>query len=721
MNKTLKNIIILGLLGSTATIFTQCGRNARLYRASDLEQKILDTYAFDVQPQDTEWTYSQLWDGSDVNLDLGDSYIPSNISKEDSANFQWVTRCNRLEKSHQALEARDEVIKSIVEDDDVRKYDDFKTTYDIEKAYVQKLALERMLEIKNGKNLPVLIPVEYSLSTGDKHDHISYMAYKRSILREDYEGESLIETSNRTYVVNGERAKKEFLVGKMQYFSVVEVKGVKASSHANYADFSQGQPFSSWHAYNMHKIGSGLSTISDYKEILDKKQKDVPVARLYIADVRQDILPIDNKIQVMYPDVASVGRNNEVQRRLKDIFNLREIFRNRQIITASLSSKRIVTKKGFTGNYLPYQGAAQVLQRMNCDVGTSRIISARYTPIVLDLGEKHLRTTSEYWGAFFNLANGSFLKNKDILSNVKDESTYNHRTAWIGGKMQKIKNPIQNGKDVSVHKEYIWQRVADDGFLILPPKENQEVTSVHLFGSEFVNPQALKEKYNDGFEALQSYAGTTAACNSPVQEMYYQDEPSKEQIEIRHKEIQERYLGPWNKAYSELKIWVDKNINGFADPGEIQGLKESGVVAINTCINPTKRVNENDQFGNNTSLRSAFLYDKSNEFSKEEDILNMLTFGKTSNIKDATFRIVVDVFFKARPYHFLERSLEYRESVSSNKDEYSIKINETIYTGEKEDEQELEQETSTPIKPQMVNLNQQIKFKKAKVNAVIVN
>ena len=116
-------------------------------------------------------------------------------------------------------------------------------------------------------------------------------------------------------------------------------------------------------------------------------------------------------------------------------------------------------------------------------------------------------------------------------------------------------------------------------------------------------------------------------------------------------------------------------------------------MAMNTCLSSSNEVKENDKFGNNTKLRSAFLFDKgmvSGEQATEPEItgiLKVLTLGKKPTGDNGNFRLMVDIFFKARPFHFLERSFKYRESLDSKK--YRVKIGGEVYD---------EDDKSVPIK-----------------------
>ena len=337
----------------------------------------------------------------------------------------------------------------------------------------------------------------------------------------------------------------------------------------------------------------------------------------------------------------------------------------------------------------------QLLHKLNCDTGSTTAISAQYTPIVMDLGEPFIRTSSEYWGTFFNLANGQVMKDDQALE-ATGENTFTHRTAWVGGYLKKVPNPVIGAvtpQNTPVPFKEVWQRVSEDGFLILPPKENKPITAANLFGGSFVNPEKPEVEYEDGFLALQDFAGTTTACSQSMPEMSYTGEPTEVQMTARYEEIKRRYLGPWNEKFYQLKVWVDENRDGLASATEVKGLLESGVVAMNTCLSSSSEVKEKDKFGNNTKLRSAFLFDKTlvaGEQATESEmtgILKILALGKKASGDNGNFRLMVDIFFKARPFHFLERSFTYRGSLDSKK--YRVKIKGEVYD---------EDDKSVPIK-----------------------
>jgi hypothetical protein len=686
MNKKYLSILTsVCALGALSVTYTQCGKSAHLFGSSKQEQNALQQPVFEFTDHGPV-TGVVDDDDSDPTSDNGDSYTPSNPYKPDQDPFKWVTSCNDLEA--QAKPAMKEAYIQKVSGDSgvipgVDPYANISNSREFEMAVVKKIVEDRIKAIKAGQQLPLLIPVEFTFSTGDKHDKISYMAYRRSILRNDHDGISYLPTGKHTYVVEHDVARSHFIDGRFKYYSFVEVKSIVANGESAFRNFVKGQPFDAWIAYNMHLEASGLKNIQDYVGNYDKT-KELPMGRLFLADVRDQIVPNSNKVGTMYEDVAVGGRNSEVTRRLKDIFNMKNIYGNNNILTHAYSIDRTITDQKFTGTYAGYAGMPQLMHKMNCDVGSSSSIAAQYTPIVLDLGEPFIRTSSEYWGTFFNLADARIVQNDKELPS-SGENTFSHRTAWVGGTLKKVPNPALNNlspaETVVPYKE-VWQRVADDGFLVLPDLTKQ-LTAANLFGASFVNPEKPEEKYDDGFKALQDYAGTKDGCAQPMPQMSYTGQPTEEQLSQRYEEIKKRYMGPWNEKFFNLKIWVDENRDGNSQATEIKSLIEAGVLALNTCLSTVSEVNESDKFGNNTKLRSAFLYNRALVSSAAptegeiNDILRTLALGKNSSGEDGNFRLMVDIFFKARPFHFLERSLKYRESKDKNK--YRVKIKDQIY------------------------------------------
>ena len=181
------------------------------------------------------------------------------------------------------------------------------------------------------------------------------------------------------------------------------------------------------------------------------------------------------------------------------------------------------------------------------------------------------------------------------------------------------------------------ERESEDGFLVVPDANGQVKDARQLFGTRM---KVDGQTYADGFKTLQAFSKKD--CESP--------------------NPKERYLGPWDKDLffgdKAIKVWVDKNRNGTSDEGEISSLQESGIAAINTCY--IEHNQTFDKFQNRTELRSAFLYvgdEEINDFfsseSLEDEVVQRITEGKTTDGKDATFRAVIDIYFNSKPKEFL--------------------------------------------------------------------
>lgn len=641
---------------SSLFLFNNCGGGGGGggSKVSKAESIALKKPAFNVsyKTSRTSIVSAEVNDGED----FGDSILPVDPFVETKADISFSQNAD-LSKITDP-EALNDYVKVISEDSGVipgvGEYANIKTTYDFEKAVVEKMVEDRIAEIESGEDLPLLIPVEFQFTTGDKHDWLSYMAYNKSILRSDSDGESIIQTKNHdvAYQVSHEKAREDFISGKMKYFSFVEVKQKLSQSYGttygNYKTKWKLTGLNTWQLLQSHLL-SGLPTVNgDYIQHV-KATGTLPYSSLNLADIRSPIVPELSDIQLMQDDVAIVGRNKEVIRFLKDTFNLSAIVKNKQRINLAFSTDRLVS--GF--QYRGYNGMAQVLDRLNSETKSARLTTSTYTPIVLDLGRPHIRTTSENWGTYFNLANGRTYIDGVAQPHAGD-NTYSHKTAWLGGYLHQ--DPV----------EKMWTRVADDGFLILP-KDGTVDTSEQLFGSYFVNPKNPSEKYIDGFDALQAYAGTRDACAKPYTSMSYKGSLTDDVLYARYEDVKARYIGPWNEVYKDLRIWVDKNMSGVVDTGEIETLQEAGVMAINTCLLPDHQTKEVDQYGNKTELRSAFLFDE--EFSTgeitaviENKILRTIATGTKDSGKNGDFRLVVDIFFRSVPSDFLERSLSYRST-----------------------------------------------------------
>jgi hypothetical protein len=241
---------------------------------------------------------------------------------------------------------------------------------------------------------------------------------------------------------------------------------------------------------------------------------------------------------------------------------------------------------------------------------------------VVDLGEPGITLSSLFGGTYFNM-------NAQTLPGATGLAAYNFpfKTAWLGGSLLDVmgsqaSNP--NGYKVDVVRQ------ADDGFLVIPNSDGSIYSTLNLFGSNMV---VNGQTYANGFEALRALANKN--CNSA--------------------NLQDQYFGPWDGDlyFKTVQVWVDKNRSGSVDPGELMSLKDAGVVAINTCYVLNKQ--EEDAFGNGTSMRSAFLYQSGEDITgNQAEILNRLNTGYTSSGLPAEFRLIVDVLFQADPTQTLD-------------------------------------------------------------------
>jgi hypothetical protein len=119
---------------------------------------------------------------------------------------------------------------------------------------------------------------------------------------------------------------------------------------------------------------------------------------------------------------------------------------------------------------------------------------------------------------------------------------------------------------------------SDDGWLVLDRNGNGEIDSgAELFGSKTpAYANALEPRTTNGFDALvmtegPSYGGGVADGS----------------IDAR------------DAVYSRLRVWLDRNHNGKAEPAELRSLDSLGIVALGTAY---KTIGKRDQYGNEFSL-----------------------------------------------------------------------------------------------------------------------
>lgn len=125
---------------------------------------------------------------------------------------------------------------------------------------------------------------------------------------------------------------------------------------------------------------------------------------------------------------------------------------------------------------------------------------------------------------------------------------------------------------------------SDDGWLVLDRNGNKQIDSgAELFGSRTpAYADATEPKTSNGFDALvmaegPSYGGGVADGT----------------IDAR------------DAVYRQLRVWLDRNHDGKADPGELRTLDSMGIVALGTAY---KKVGKKDQYGNEFSLVGDILF-----------------------------------------------------------------------------------------------------------------
>lgn len=121
-------------------------------------------------------------------------------------------------------------------------------------------------------------------------------------------------------------------------------------------------------------------------------------------------------------------------------------------------------------------------------------------------------------------------------------------------------------------RQISWPVLPSTAFIALDRNKNGNIDSVaELFGNNTVGPDG--QKAANGFEALKKY------------------DLNKDNV------IDEK-----DAVYSQLVLWFDLNRNGRAEPGELKGLRESSLLAIDLDYLHGFEV---DQYGNQTRERSA--------------------------------------------------------------------------------------------------------------------
>lgn len=200
------------------------------------------------------------------------------------------------------------------------------SAYQTEKMEVQRLVRERIDAIKAGENLPLLLPVEFIFTTGDRQDSSSYLSHLRSIMRVNDDGETLIQTSDKSlsYLTDHRFARKEFISGRRKYFSVVEVKRIKMAFPPENAE---SQFRNVLHDYVSHFELTG----------------ELNIAHLILADIRNPIAP-----------------------HLKDV-PFMKVLKKKDEMIETFGKDRIVDGV----KYSAYEGMPKMIDRFSCETFSS--------------------------------------------------------------------------------------------------------------------------------------------------------------------------------------------------------------------------------------------------------------------------------------------------------------------------------------------------------------
>lgn len=571
--KVVRLLSVCGALGLTLLAYQNCSQYEMTSTVSKAEREVILEVPF--EPHNPRTTIGG-------TSDAGDSFQPSFPYAADVGS-DFVSRCTQAR-------------------------------YDQEKAEVLNMA--------SNDTTNTLIPVRFSISSGNIVDETSYRAYLRSILRTNDDGvtDVYVGPANQHiyrdsqagvfhYVADHTEARARYINGDRCFFDVIRVVG-----GYNRELRLNGTYDHTWAILNYGNIYT--DTNSDSYELSPRlfnkiEQQSTPqIIPLYVADIREQYLSFTNdSYTILNPDfTSSAVRSKEYAVQLRELFFLDRMFKNRDKFVSDLSTPQSLGGKNYSG----YEGMPQLFDNIIFGYNAT-ILSMQYTPIVIDLGEKHIRTSSLDWGSFFNLAN------LPVPPNNKGYKRISHQVAWLGGSL----------KQVNEDGSTVWKRVADDGFLVLPDSNNEVHSAEQLFSNRTI---INDRRYNNGFDALAAYANKN--CLSEVTE--------------------EKYIGPWDEAYNTLKVWVDANRNGHADAGEISSLKDHGIAALNPCsFNHETAV---DQYGNRTSIRSSVLIasDLTSGSMDQSEIKDRLFSGKTTSGADADFRVMIDIYFRSRPSFFLE-------------------------------------------------------------------
>jgi hypothetical protein len=601
----MRNQNFLNLVAVLTLTFTSgCIRNEVMY-AKMTEAKLLQS----VNPFDPNLSVQGVDDEDDAK-------VPNTLASSGAAEPTWVVRCTP-----------------------------------------ERYALERAEAIRTAKADPdnSTIPVKFSLSTGTLFDDSAYAAHRRSIIRKDSNNESRFYvgpanqfvhngTNAFHYVVDHSQARSNFLSGEKCFFDTVRVKrGVKdeirmenGQANHGYRTLYYGNTYPNPKSPDI--IDGGVSPRL-FKKLADcdHSKVDPQIVPLFVADIRASTLAeLGIPDSILNPNfTSSAVRRQEYQLGYKSIFDLTALWKHRTAVTRILSSNRLLGPDGMpilagrpgARAYSAYEGVPQLMDWIVFSGLSATVMSTQYTPIVLDLGEEKIRTSSLDWGTFFNLAGLKRKVQAQQMASIEAPGV-SHLTAWLGGYVQPVANP-------SPEFPQSLERVAQDGFLVVPNADGSVTGPQNLFGEGFgVLKNGMKQTFQNGFLALAAFAKKDCSSN----------------------DIKSRYVGPWDGEIYEnaLKVWIDENRNGVAERPEVKGLREARVGAMSACYVVHKQ--DKDKFGNRTDFRAAFLMLEEEEKSLDlsAEIIKRITTGRQEDGKLASFRVMIDVFFRTLPQVYLE-------------------------------------------------------------------
>jgi hypothetical protein len=197
---------------------------------------------------------------------------------------------------------------------------------------------------------------------------------------------------------------------------------------------------------------------------------------------------------------------------------------------------------------------------------------ATLSPILIDTAGDGYRLTSAHEGVEFDL---------------NDNGVNSERVAWT-------------------------EADSDDGWLVLDRNGNGQIDSgAELFGSKTpAYLDAVDPRTANGFDALLMTEGPSYGGGVPDGSIDARD-----------------------AIYSRLRVWLDRNHNGKAEPEELQSLNSLGIVALGTSY---KKIGRKDQHGNEFSLVGEILVRDANGGTSKRKVYDVyLTVFPSQTTADA--------------------------------------------------------------------------------------